>query len=234
MKTVNRICQILAIIFALVSLALFFTPFATITATNVGVAETSVAAELAFRGKLTLGGEVYTLATSAKILFCFCLTVLSLALSAFSFKSKTARYFAPAVGLGTGIYMLVMTLGNAEHFVDTRVAEKVFTAGASVVYTETAWLVAVALFVYAIVAAAHLFIDDYIEVQNSKGSKRTILKRVVTFFKDYKSEGKKIVWPGVRDVVKNTVIVIVMCLIVGAFIWLLDWGLGSLIKLIFQ
>ena len=43
MKTVNRICQILSIIFALVSLVLFFTPFATITADGV-IAQPSVGA----------------------------------------------------------------------------------------------------------------------------------------------------------------------------------------------
>ncbi|MBR3968501.1 MAG: preprotein translocase subunit SecE [Clostridia bacterium] len=68
----------------------------------------------------------------------------------------------------------------------------------------------------------------------SKGAKRTIMQRVIGFFKDYKSESKKIVWPGLRDVVKNTVIVLVMCLLVGAFIWILDKGLAELIGLILR
>ena len=232
MKTVNRICQILSIIFALVSLVLFFTPFATITADGV-IAQPSVGAELAFRGKLTFSEtESYTLATSAEILFCFGLTVLSLVLSALTFKAKVARYFAPATGLAAGIYMLVMALGDPMKFVDTRVAEKVF-GGTSVVFESSVLLTAIALLVFTVVAAAYLFVDDYIEVMESKGAKRTILQRVIAFFKDYKSEVKKIVWPGIKDVVKNTIIVLVMCLIVGAFIWLLDFGLIELIKLIF-
>ena len=85
---------------------------------------------------------------------------------------------------------------------------------------------------FAVAAAAYLLIDDYIEVTQSKGAKRTILKRIIGFFKDYKSEIKKIVWPGFKDVAKNTGIVLAMCLIVGAFIWLLDLGLGKLIELI--
>ena len=44
----------------------------------------------------------------------------------------------------------------------------------------------------------------------------------------------KIVWPGPRSVVKNTLIVLAVCLLVGAFIWLLDWGLGSLVKWIIE
>lgn len=232
MKTVNRICQILSIIFALVSLVLFFTPFATITANNIA-AEPSVGAELAFRGKLTIADTEYTLATSAEFLFCFCLTVLGLVLSALTFKSKTARYFAPAVGLIAGIYMLVAALGDPMKFVDTRVKEAVFN-GTSVAYESSVLLTAIALLVFAVVAAAYLFIDDYIEVMQSKGAKRTIMQRVIGFFKDYKSESKKIVWPGLRDVVKNTVIVLVMCLLVGAFIWILDKGLAELIGLILR
>ncbi|MBQ8267761.1 MAG: preprotein translocase subunit SecE [Clostridia bacterium] len=57
-------------------------------------------------------------------------------------------------------------------------------------------------------------------------------QRVIGFLKDYKSEIKKIVWPGIKDVAKNTAIVLIMCLIVGAFIWLLDLGIGKLIELI--
>ncbi|MBO4433782.1 MAG: preprotein translocase subunit SecE [Clostridia bacterium] len=74
--------------------------------------------------------------------------------------------------------------------------------------------------------------DDYLEAKASKGAKKTIFARVIAFFKDYKSEVKKIVWPGIKDVLKNTLIVLVMCLVVGAFIWLLDFGLGKLLEVI--
>ena len=33
--------------------------------------------------------------------------------------------------------------------------------------------------------------------------------------------------------VKNTVVVLVMCLIVGVFIWLVDWGLSEGLKALF-
>ena len=77
-----------------------------------------------------------------------------------------------------------------------------------------------------------MFVSDYVEVLASKGEKKVLVKRVVQFFKDYKSETKKIVWPGLREVVKNTIIVLIMCAIIGALIWLVDWGLGSLLKLV--
>ena len=168
------------------------------------------------------------MATSAEIQFCFWLTVIGLLLSVFSYKSKKVRYFAPAVGLGAGIYMLVSALGEAKYFVDSR--PLVETAAPE--FTSNVLFTAIALLAFAVFAVAYLLVDDHIEVLESKGAKRTILRRVIGFLKDYKSETKKIVWPGVKDVAKNTMVVIVICLIIGAFIWLLDWGLANLINLI--
>ena len=229
MKTVNRICQILSVIFAVVSLVLFFTPFATII--TKGGDTTMVGAALGFGAKTEIAGVEYDMARSADILFCFWLSAIGLVLSIFSFKSKGVRYFAPAVGLGTGIYMLVIALSSANKFVDARpLSEKLGVT--NIKYASSVLFAAIALLLFAVAAAAYLLIDDYIEVMQSKGAKRTIFKRVIAFLKDYKSEVKKIVWPGIKDVAKNTVIVLVMCLIVGAFIWLLDLGLGKLIELI--
>ena len=229
MKTVNKICQILAVVFGLVSVILFFTKFATIT-TNSGDVSV-VGAALGFGGKVEVAGNEYAMAKSADILFCFILSVIGLLMSAFSFKSKGLRYAAPAFGLGAAIYMLVIALSNPWLFVDARPINVLFGAS-NIEYTSSVILTAIALFLFAAAAIAYLLIDDYIEVAQSKGAKRTILKRIVAFFKDYKSEVKKIVWPGMNDVLRNTLIVLIMCLIVGAFIWLLDFGLGSLLELI--
>ncbi|HBJ11102.1 MAG TPA: preprotein translocase subunit SecE [Ruminococcaceae bacterium] len=99
-------------------------------------------------------------------------------------------------------------------------------------YTPFVLITAIALFVFTACAVAYLLIDDYIEVKESSGSKLTILKRIARFFRDYKSEVKKIVWPGWKDVLKNTLIVLIMCVLVGVFIWLVDFGLGRLLELI--
>ncbi|MBQ8532710.1 MAG: preprotein translocase subunit SecE [Clostridia bacterium] len=93
-------------------------------------------------------------------------------------------------------------------------------------------MLVIALFLFVIASAAYLLIDDYIEVAASKGEKLTIPKRIIRFFKDYKSEVKKIVWPGLKEVIKNTVIVLIMCLLVGVLIWLIDFGLGQLLNLV--
>lgn len=234
MKVLNRVCQILAIILALGALALFFTHFATITS-SAGEAS-FVGAELAFGVKKDVGGTTYEIARSTKILFCFILTALGLGFSAASFKFKGLRYAAPVTGLVSGIFMLVVTLGKPNLFIDTRSLPDVPGDGISYgagLDRGTLWC-AIAILAFAVVAAAYLFIDDYLEVLASKGNKRTIWQHVVAFFKDYKSEIKKIVWPGFKDVLKNTLIVLIMCLVVGAFIWLLDFGLGNLLKLILR
>lgn len=91
------------------------------------------------------------------------------------------------------------------------------------------FIAALATFVLAVIA---LFVADYAEVKESNGAKLPILTRIKNFFKDYKSEITKIVWPSKNTVVKNVISVLVICVIVGAFIWVLDYGLVALINLV--
>ncbi len=51
------------------------------------------------------------------------------------------------------------------------------------------------------------------------------------YFRDLKGEFKKIVWPSKKQIINNTIVVIASIIVVGLFIWLLDYGLGALIKL---
>lgn len=223
MKAVNKIFRFLATALSAASLVLFFTRFATLTS-SAGEANL-VGAQLAFGSKITVGGAEYNMAISSHILFCFILTALSLIISIFSFKSKGLRYFAPAVGIIDAVYMLVIALGSHYKFVDYRPLPDV----SAIEYSAFVLIAAILLFAFTASALAYLLIDDYLEVQASNGSKLTIPKCIVRFFRDYKSEIKKIVWPGWKVVLKNTVIVLIMCLLIGAFIWLVDFGLGSLL-----
>ena len=226
MKTVNKILQILTMVFGLASLVLFFFDFANI---NMGdVKAPFVATELAFGSKVDVAGTTYDMARSADILLCFWLTAITFVMSIFSFKSKGLRYATSGFGIGTAIYMIVIWLSNPFKFVDTRPLPGV----ADVDYTAIVGILAISLVVFAVLAVAYLLLDDYLEVLASDGEKLTIPKRVVRFLRDYKSEVKKIVWPGKMDVIKNTVIVLIMCLLVGALIWLVDFGLGQLLNLI--
>ena len=56
---------------------------------------------------------------------------------------------------------------------------------------------------------------------------------VCRYFRELKSELKKVVWSTPKQVVKNTLIVIACVLVVGVFIWLFDFvarvGINGLI-----
>ena len=56
-------------------------------------------------------------------------------------------------------------------------------------------------------------------------------KSIVKYFKDARSEFKKVVWPSRKQVVNNTIVVIVCMVVSGIAIWALDTGIVSLLKL---
>ncbi len=53
----------------------------------------------------------------------------------------------------------------------------------------------------------------------------------VKYFKDLKSEFKKVVWPSRQKVINNTGVVLVFMTVTAIFIWGLDSGLSQLLKL---
>ena len=57
-------------------------------------------------------------------------------------------------------------------------------------------------------------------------------KGIAKFFKDFRGETKKIVWPDAKTVLKNSGVVIATVIIIGIGIWLVDFGLSELLKLI--
>lgn len=219
MKTVSKILKVLTLLLSAAGLALFFTPFVTLT--NAGETVKLVGAEMAFGA-----GEV---ARSPKIMFCVILSAVALIASAFTFskKSKAGRWFNLAVSGVAGIYMLVVALSKPWVFFDLRP----YTAATDIVSTSFVWIVAAVLLATFVSSAAYILAQDAADVAEAK-SGLTIPKRIVKFFREYKSEVKKIVWPGPRSVVKNTVVVLILCALLGILIWLLDWGLSSLIGLI--
>jgi len=65
--------------------------------------------------------------------------------------------------------------------------------------------------------------------KSPKSNKPGFGEKVKKFFKDYKSELKKIVWFGKKQTIKSTGVVIVALVIVSAVVSLLDIGLNALI-----
>ena len=231
-KACNKTTQILMIVASVAALVLFFLTFATVTSLDGKSTIDLAGSQLAWNGDVELNGQTVEMAKSTDIWFCFILTLVGILFSALTFKFKGMRYAAPAVTLGAGIYMLVIACSKPAEFVDLRPIDTVYS-WASIEYGFAVWGVTIALLLAAAFGVAHLLLDDYIIVNSSKSAKYTIPKRFVRFIKDYKSEVKKIVWPTRKTVFKNTLIVLVICLIIGAFIWLVDFGLAQLLDLIF-
>ena len=59
---------------------------------------------------------------------------------------------------------------------------------------------------------------------------------VCKYFRELRSELKKVVWPTPQQVGKNTLVVLCCVLVVGIFIWLFDFvagvGIEGLLKLV--
>ena len=53
---------------------------------------------------------------------------------------------------------------------------------------------------------------------------------IAKFFRDTKSELKKVVWPTPKQTVNNTVIVIICVIVVGICIWVFDWLAGEIVR----
>ena len=57
--------------------------------------------------------------------------------------------------------------------------------------------------------------------------KQNIFKRffgaIARYLRELRSELKKVVWPTPQQVIKNTGIVVICVLIVGVFVWLVDF-----------
>ncbi len=70
------------------------------------------------------------------------------------------------------------------------------------------------------------------EKKADKKSKPGFFTRAAKWFKDMKSELKKVQWPTRKQTINNTLIVIACVIIVGVFIWLFDFVAGQAIELI--
>lgn len=58
------------------------------------------------------------------------------------------------------------------------------------------------------------------------------LKSVGKFFKEVRAELKRVIWPTPNQLVTNTIAVLVVCLLIGAVIWIADFGLAWLFELV--
>ena len=69
------------------------------------------------------------------------------------------------------------------------------------------------------------------EVKKENWFKRT-LGAIARYFRELRSELKKVVWSTPKQVAKNTLIVIACVIVVGLFIWVFDFVAQALITAI--
>ena len=74
--------------------------------------------------------------------------------------------------------------------------------------------------------------QDKGKVKIKRDNKNSLLLKVKTFFTNISAEFKKIIWPAKDVLVKQTVVVIVICAIIGAIIFGMDTGLASVLKFV--
>lgn len=72
------------------------------------------------------------------------------------------------------------------------------------------------------------------EKKNNKNKEKVnVFQKFTRFFKDMRSEAKKIVWPSKKQVMNNTGVVLIVIALCGVVLWPIDWLLLQLFNLMF-
>ena len=58
---------------------------------------------------------------------------------------------------------------------------------------------------------------------DKKDAKPGLFQRIARWFREMKSELKKVVWPTPKQTLNNTIVVILCVIVVGIFLWAFDW-----------
>lgn len=66
----------------------------------------------------------------------------------------------------------------------------------------------------------------FVAYQTSRG------KNAAAFFRDARIEVRKVIWPTRAETMQTTLIVLVIVVIMGVFLWLLDWVLAGAFQLV--
>lgn len=69
---------------------------------------------------------------------------------------------------------------------------------------------------------------------NKKKEKKGFLRRIIQYFKEVRSELKKVTWPNRKELTQYTTVVFVSVFIVAVVIWIVDSALTGLLNLILK
>lgn len=68
----------------------------------------------------------------------------------------------------------------------------------------------------------------------AKGEKLSLIAKIKRLYRGVVSEMKKVHWPNRKEIMSYTVIVLVSVVIVGAVIWIFDYGVSALMTLLIK
>ncbi len=68
--------------------------------------------------------------------------------------------------------------------------------------------------------------------KSEKNKKPGMFRRIGKYLRDTKSEFKKIIWPTFPSVVRNTLVTLAVCAVLGVLVCVVDLGLSALIDLV--
>jgi preprotein translocase subunit SecE len=57
-------------------------------------------------------------------------------------------------------------------------------------------------------------------------------QQITRFFKEIRAELKKVTWTGRKEVMSGTIAVLVLCGIISLFLWVIDFGLSQVVRLV--
>ncbi len=238
MKILRDFLGVFAVLVAVGVIASFcFLPVASVNTHDANDKEATVtlsALELAFGSDVSddLGyaqEDVITTFKSGWYTIAFLIAAMTVVFVVLGFKFMGSYGAAVITGLINSIILLVIAVSGPTAYADFG---RLHAHGADLTWVRFLLL---GLGIGSVVAtSAAALIKDRVLVAESNGTRKTIPQRVIQFFREYKSEIKKIVWPGPKNVVKNTLVVLAVCAVVLLIVWLVDLGMGELFNLVFE
>ena len=238
MKILRDFLGVFAVLVAVGVIASFcFLPVASVNSLGADGKEATVsvtALELAFGSDVSdvLGyaqEDVITTFKSGWYMISFLLATMTVVFVVLGFKFMGSYGAAVITGLINSVILLVIAVSGPTAYADFG---RLYVNGADL--TWVSYLLLGLGFGSVIATSAAALIKDRVLVALSDGARKTIPQRVIQFFREYKSEIKKIVWPGPKNVLKNTLVVLAVCAVVLLIVWLVDLGMGELFNLVFE
>lgn len=236
MKAVSLASRILAAVLSVAIIALLWFGIVHVASAQ-GTFELS-AFQLAFGSTLTkdsMGNalkDAVDLNKSAWYFFTFFMAAIAAICSCVSLirKDNKASTASLVFGAVTGLMTVLFICNTPGTYVDHRPLDII---KGQIWYNNTFIALLCVALAFVVVTIASILIFDYVTVKESNGAKKVLLVRFKAWLLEYKSEIRKITWPKIPAVVRNTVIVLIMCAIMALFIGLADFGLGNLLELVF-